>query len=68
MQGNISLENVEYVWESIVHPVGLQTGFKFLRTNWERIRDNYEDVAVVMTGILEKFLSKLSSEVDLQDV
>lgn len=57
-----------YVWQSINHPVGVRTGFQFLRLNWERIFDTYEDVYLVFSTIFHDFVSQLSTEIDLEDV
>ncbi|KAJ8917142.1 hypothetical protein NQ315_012634 [Exocentrus adspersus] len=68
LSGNISLEYVPYVWQSINHPVGVRTGFQFLRLNWERIYDTYEDIYLVFSTIFHDFVSQLSTEVDLEDL
>lgn len=56
------------MWQSISHSVGVRTGFQFLRLNWERINDAYQGVYLVFSSIFHDFLSKLSTEVDLEDV
>lgn len=68
LQGNITLENIPYVWQSINHPVGVRTGFQFLRLNWERIYTTFEDVYTVFSSIFHDFVSQLSTEIDLEDV
>lgn len=64
----MTLENVQNVWKSINHPVGVKTGFQFLRLNWDRIYDTYEDIFPVFSTIFHDFVSQLSTEVDLEDV
>ncbi|XP_060525881.1 aminopeptidase N-like [Cylas formicarius] len=66
--GNMTLESVQYVWKSISHPVGVRTGFQFLRLNWDRIYDTYEDVYPVFSAIFHDFVSQLSTEIDLEDL
>lgn len=68
LNGNISLDYVPFVWQSISHSVGVRTGFQFLRLNWERINDAYQGVYLVFSSIFHDFLSQLSTEVDLEDV
>lgn len=68
LSGNISLENVPYVWQSINHYVGVQIGFQFLRLNWDRIFDMYDDIYVVFSTIFHDFVSQLTTEIDLEDV
>ncbi|CAH0553114.1 unnamed protein product [Brassicogethes aeneus] len=68
ISGNITLENVPFVWQSINHPVGVRTGFQFLRLNWERIYNTFEDVFPVFSSIFHDFLSQLSTEIDLEDL
>jgi hypothetical protein len=68
LSGNITLEYIPYVWESINHLVGIRTGFHFLRLNWERVYSTYEDVYLVLNAICQDFLAYLSTEIDLQDV
>lgn len=68
LAGNISLENVPYVWQSINHPVGVRTGFQYLRLNWDRIYKTYEEVPLVFNTIFHDFLSQFSTEADLEDV
>lgn len=68
LTGNISLDFVPFVWQSISHSVGVRTGFQFLRLNWERINDAYQGVYLVFNSIFHDFLSQLSTEVDLEDV
>ncbi|CAG9853689.1 unnamed protein product [Phyllotreta striolata] len=66
--GNVSLDNVPIVWESISHTVGIRTGFQFLRLNWDRIYKSYEEVFLVFNTIFHDFLSQFSTEVDLEDL
>lgn len=68
LMGNVSLENVPSVWQSISHSVGVRTGFQFLRLNWERIFDTYEDIYLVFSTIFHDFVSQLSTEIDLEDL
>ncbi|EEZ99313.2 aminopeptidase-like protein [Tribolium castaneum] len=68
LSGNITLEYIPYVWQSINHFVGIRTGFHFLRLNWERVYSTYEDVDLVLNSICQDFLSYLSTEIDLQDL
>lgn len=68
LDGNMTLENVQNVWKSINHPVGVKTGFQFLRLNWDRIYDTYEDIFPVFSSIFHDFVSQLSTEVDLEDL
>ncbi|KAL1513226.1 hypothetical protein ABEB36_002662 [Hypothenemus hampei] len=68
LDGNMTLENVQNVWVSINHPVGVKTGFQFLRLNWERIYDTYEDIFPIFSTIFHDFVSQLSTEVDLEDL
>ncbi|XP_063908739.1 aminopeptidase N-like isoform X2 [Zophobas morio] len=68
LSGNITLEYIPYVWESINHLVGIRTGFHFLRLNWERVYKTYEDVYLVLNSICQDFLAYLSTEIDLQDL
>lgn len=64
----MTLENVQNVWISINHPVGVRTGFQFLRLNWDRIYATYEDIFPVFSTIFHDFVSQLSTEIDLEDV
>ncbi|XP_044756768.1 aminopeptidase N-like [Coccinella septempunctata] len=68
LTGNISLENVPLVWKSLNHPVGLRTGFPFLRMNWNEIFEQYKDIFFVLKTIINDFLSNLATEVDLEDL
>ncbi|KAJ8940805.1 hypothetical protein NQ318_007891 [Aromia moschata] len=68
LAGNVSLGYVPYVWRSINHPVGVRTGFQFLRLNWDRIYQTYEDVYLVFSSIFHDFVSQLSTEIDLEDL
>lgn len=68
LTGNISLDYVPFVWQSISHSVGLRTGFQFLRLNWDRINEAYQGVFLVFNSIFHDFLSQLSTEIDLEDV
>ncbi|XP_044259104.1 aminopeptidase N-like [Tribolium madens] len=68
LSGNITLEYIPYVWQSINHLVGIRTGFHFLRLNWERVYNSYEDVDLVLNSICQDFLAYLSTEIDLQDL
>lgn len=68
LTGNITLENVPLVWKSLNHPVGLRTGFSFLRMNWNIIFEEYKEVFFVLKSIINDFLSNLATEVDLEDV
>jgi len=68
LDGNMTLENVQTVWKSINHPVGVRTGFQFLRLNWDRIFDTYEEIFPVFSTIFHDFVSQLSTEVDLEDL
>ncbi|KAL3276605.1 hypothetical protein HHI36_011977 [Cryptolaemus montrouzieri] len=68
LKGNISLENVPLVWKSLSHPVGLRTGFPFLRLNWNQIYEHYKDIFFVMKVIINEFLSNLATEIDLEDL
>nr|CAH7716878.1 unnamed protein product [Callosobruchus chinensis] len=68
LAGNVSLDYVPFVWQSIRHSVGVRTGFQFLRLNWDRIYKTYEEVYLVLSTIFHDFLSSLSTEVDLEDV
>ncbi|VEN36001.1 unnamed protein product, partial [Callosobruchus maculatus] len=68
LAGNVSLDYVPFVWQSIKHSVGVRTGFQFLRLNWDRIYKTYEEVYLVLSTIFHDFLSSLSTEVDLEDV
>lgn len=62
------IQYVPLVWKSLIHPVALNTGFKFLRTNWERIQNAYSKNKFVLKTIIQDFLSRLSTDVDLEDV
>lgn len=68
LNGNISLDFVPFVWQSISHSVGVRTGFHFLRLNWEKINEAYQGVFIVVSSIFHDFLSQLSTEIDLEDV
>lgn len=68
LDGNMTLENVQNVWKSINHPVGVRTGFQFLRLNWQRIFEAYEDIFPVFSTIFQDFVSQLSTEIDLEDL
>ncbi|XP_019763293.1 aminopeptidase N [Dendroctonus ponderosae] len=68
LNGNMTLENVQNVWISINHPVGVRTGFQFLRLNWDRIYSTYEDIYPVFSTIFHDFVSQLSTEIDLEDL
>nr|XP_023013628.1 aminopeptidase N-like [Leptinotarsa decemlineata]XP_023013629.1 aminopeptidase N-like [Leptinotarsa decemlineata] len=68
LSGNISLEYVPYVWQSISHSVGVRTGFQFLRLNWDRIYKEYEEVYLVLSSIFHDFIGQLSTEADLEDL
>ncbi|XP_057665705.1 aminopeptidase N-like [Diorhabda carinulata] len=68
LSGNISLEFIPYVWQSINHPVGIRTGFQFLRLNWDRIYKSYEEVYLVFNTIFHDFLGQFSTEADLEDL
>ncbi|XP_066246171.1 aminopeptidase N-like [Euwallacea similis] len=68
LDGNMTLENVQNVWISINHPVGVKTGFQFLRLNWDRIYATYEDIFPVFSTIFHDFVSQFSTEVDLEDL
>lgn len=69
LQGNVSVQNVPYVWKSLrTHPGGVTAGFKFLRSNWERIYAAYKSNFGVIKEIAQHFLSHLSTKVDLEDV
>lgn len=68
LSDNITLENVPYVWQSINHYVGVQIGFQFLRLNWERIFEKYDDIYLVFSTIFHDFVSQLTTEIDLEDV
>lgn len=68
LAGNISLEYVPYVWQSISHTVGVRTGLQFLRLNWDRIYKTYEEVYLVLSTIFHDFVGQLSTEIDLEDV
>nr|CAI5863764.1 unnamed protein product [Callosobruchus analis] len=66
--GNVSLDYVPFVWQSIKHSVGVRIGFQFLRLNWDRIYKTYEEVYLVLSTIFHDFLSSFSTEVDLEDL
>ncbi|KAG5881688.1 hypothetical protein JTB14_002171 [Gonioctena quinquepunctata] len=68
LSGNISLEFVPYVWQSISHSVGIRAGFQFLRLNWNRIYKEYEEVYLVLNAIFHDFIGQLSTEADLEDL
>ncbi|CAG9772406.1 unnamed protein product [Ceutorhynchus assimilis] len=68
LTGNMTLENVQNVWKSINHPVGVRTGFQFLRLNWDRIFETYEEIFPVFGTIFHHFVSQLSTEIDLEDL
>lgn len=68
LDGNMTLENVQNVWKSINHPVGVRTGFQFLRLNWDRIYATYEEIFPVFSTIFHDFVSQLSTEIDLEDL
>ncbi|XP_072390578.1 aminopeptidase N-like isoform X1 [Diabrotica undecimpunctata] len=68
LSGNVSLEYVPYVWQSINHPVGVRTGFQFLRLNWNLIYKTYEEVYLVFSTIFHDFLGQFSTEADLEDL
>ncbi|KAF7266417.1 hypothetical protein GWI33_020248 [Rhynchophorus ferrugineus] len=68
LDGNMTLENVQNVWKSINHPVGVRIGFQFLRLNWNRIFETYEDIFPVFSTIFQDFVSQLATEIDLEDL
>ncbi|KAF2899208.1 hypothetical protein ILUMI_06967 [Ignelater luminosus] len=68
LDGSIAIQNIQYIWKSIAHPVGLNVGFEFLRTDWDRIYDSYQHIFGNIKSIFEDFLSKLSTKTDLEDL
>lgn len=68
LDGSISIQNIPYVWRSISHAVGQYTGLQFLRENWDRILETYQENYVVLQAIIEDFLNSLSTESDLEDL
>lgn len=68
LQGKIRLQYVGIVWKSLTHPVAINSGFKFLRSNWGRIKSVYGGNKRVLKAIFEDFLARLTTMVDLEDV
>lgn len=68
LRGDIQIQYVPIVWKSLDHPVAINSGFKFLRSNWKRIKNAYWKDTLVLKSIFLDFLSRLSTNVDLEDV
>ncbi|KAB0800198.1 hypothetical protein PPYR_05938 [Photinus pyralis] len=69
INGTIPLQYSIDVWKSLTNnPVALNFGFAFLRSNWERINKNYQHIFINLNIIFEEFLSKLSTNIDLEDL
>ncbi|KAF5302440.1 hypothetical protein FQR65_LT08529 [Abscondita terminalis] len=68
LDGTIALQNTKIVWKSLAHPVGLNVGFAYLRSNWKKIYKESEHLFSNINAIFEEFLSKLSTKVDLENL